>query len=172
MKYKLETSKKTGMLKNLETTLRVLLLTTIVSVGMMGTTCAQATSESACERIKTVVHEDLMKQGKLSCDSAVLFLPARDNNNAFQQAQNLCIKLGAGMTEKDNNSTTYELSDGTGKIIIIDLKKDRNVFVVLYLKVHCDGFSVKEIRYISLKAYADLEQSEPEGLHSSNNHRQ
>lgn len=148
-------SKRSGM------TLWMLLLTMIVSVGMMETACAQ-TSKTTCTMIKTVVYTDLMKQGRLSCDSAVLFLPAKDNSNAFQQAQNFCIKLGAEATEKGNNSITYELSDRTGKITIIDLKNDRNVYVVLYIKVHCDGFKIKEIRYISLRAYVDLEKSERE----------
>lgn len=147
------------------------LLTVIISVGVMGTAYAQATSDSSCSRIKAVVCDDLMKQGQLSRDSVVLFLPAKDNNQAFQQAQNLCIRIGAERTEKEGNSTTYTLADETGKITVVDFKRDKNVFAVVFLKVNCRDVVIKEIRFISLKAYSDLERSIREQQRPSNNNR-
>lgn len=117
------------------------------------------TSDNSCRRIKEAVCDDLMKQGQLSRDSVVLYLPAKDNAQALQQAQDLCIRLGGEMTEKDSNSTTYTFADGTNKITIIDFKKEKNVFVVAFLKVNCLDLVIKEIRFISLKAYTDLEKS-------------
>lgn len=155
----------------LTSTFRVALLTMIIFVGVMGTACAQVTSDNSCRRINEVVSDDLMKQGQLSRDSVVLYIPAKDNNQAFQQAQNLCIRLGAEMTEKSTNSTTYTLVDDTGKITIIDFKKEKNVFTVVFLKVNCRDLIVKEIRFISLKTYADLEKSVRERQKSNNNRR-
>ncbi|MFV0362185.1 MAG: hypothetical protein ACK5LL_03725 [Suipraeoptans sp.] len=155
----------------LTSTFRVALLAMIISVGVMGAACAQVTSDNSCRRINEVVSDDLMKQGQLSRDSVVLYIPAKDNNQAFQQAQNLCIRLNAEMTEKSSNSTTYTLADDTGKITIIDFKKEKNVFTVVFLKVNCHDLLIKEIRFISLKAYVDLEKLVHERQKSNNNRR-
>lgn len=159
------------MKNRLGSTFRAVLLTVIISVGAMGTACAQPTSDNSCRHIKEVVSDDLMKQGQLSRDSAVLYIPVKDNNQAFQQAQDLCIRLGAEMTEKSRNSTTYTLADDTGKITIIDFKKEKNVFTVIFLKVNCHDLLINEIRFISLKAYADLEKLVHERQKSNNNNR-
>ena len=159
------------MKNRLKSTFRIVLLTVIISVGVIGTACAQPTSDNSCRRIKEVVSDDLMKQGQLSRDSAVLFLPAKDSNGAFQQSQDLCIRLGAELTEKDSNSATYTLADETGKITIINFKKEKNVFTVVFLKVNCRDLVIKEIRFISLKAYSDLEKSVSKRQQSSNNNR-
>lgn len=132
------------------------LLTTIAFFGMMGAKCTKTTSTGECGRIETIISEELIPQGCLSRDSTVLYLPAKNKNNAFLQAQNVCIKFGAGNTEKDGDSVTYELPDKSGKFTIVELKEDESEYVVLYLKVYCDDLKIREIRYISLKGYANL----------------
>lgn len=147
---------------------RTVLLMGIISLNTMETACAQVTSDKMCEYIKELVCDDLMKQGIMSRDSAVLFLPAKSNNHAFQRAQDLCIKLQAKMTEKSGNSTTYTLSDETGKITIVDFGKGENIYATVYLNVNCAGLTSKEIRFISLRAYTDLERSEYKRRQSNN----
>lgn len=149
--------------------LSVVLLTVIISVGIMGNASAQVTSESSCKRIREVIYDDLMTKGQLSRDSVVLFLPARDSNRAFQQAQDFCIRLDARPTQRDGNATTYTLADETGSIKILNLKEDRNVLAIVFLRVNCRDLKIKELRFVSLKAYSDLEKSVRKRQQSSNN---
>lgn len=124
--------------------------------ALLGYICAANTSSNVCAHFKTVLQEDMASQGKFSCDSAVLFLPAKNGSEAFMQAQNLCIKLGAVPGEKSDAAQTYLLSQDNGKLTLYKQSDDQTVYAILFLGVHCRDLKLKEVRYVSLKAYRDI----------------
>lgn len=114
------------------------------------------TPDAMCDRLKVVLQEDLIPSGKLSCDSAVLFLPSKDADNAFIQAHNLCNKFGALPSEKGEVSQTYLLPDKKSKLTLLMYPHDKNVYAIFYLGISCNDIKLKEVRYVSLKAYRDI----------------
>lgn len=112
--------------------------------------------DEVCSRFKTVIQDDLVRHGKLSRDSVVLFLPAKNGTDTFMQAQSLCIKLGAAPDERGDASQVYRLAGDAGKITLHLLKNDNNIYAILLFEANCLELKIKEIRYVSLKAYGNI----------------
>ncbi len=132
-----------------------LLMFTFATISCMN---AQLPSNGACRQIRTVVQTEVVKKGKVNCDSTVLYVAAIDANNAFMQAQNLCIRLNAEWVGKQGASSIYVLPGESGKLTLTDKENNPCVYSILYLDVNCGSYPVREIRFLRLKCYKEIKE--------------
>ena len=53
-----------------------------------------------CSDLKTFLNEEIIKKGKLSSDSSIIYIVSKSRIEAFNQAQATCIRLNSELAEK------------------------------------------------------------------------
>jgi hypothetical protein len=147
---------KTLHLKNnLKRVVSLFLFTAIIAIGGNAANPQEATNQEVCRHLTTVIQNGVTGS-KVSPNLAILFVAAKDQKNAFEQAQEVVIKLNATLLEKKGNTTIYSLPNGNGNIQIKE-ENDDCTFILLSLPDCCkEHFQMQEIRYIRIKCYNDL----------------
>ncbi|MDR2009319.1 MAG: hypothetical protein LBQ22_02415 [Bacteroidales bacterium] len=149
MKTQNEPVKKTNKLKNIGISSCLLLIT--ISTGIY---INSKNSQELCTHVKTIFQKEV--KGKISQDSTILFVLAKDSDNAFEQAQNLVIKMKGTLTEKNDTLWKYDLPEENAIIQIVEKEEDECIYIILYLLINCGDYPLKEIHYMRTKCYNNL----------------